>query len=554
MAESPDDDAATVAALDEENARLIAPLDYWSTSSEPQDHLIRQFLRGVFCYATTANRAGKTEGIGAGVLALCQGRESLQGERGPILIPRLKPPVVGLLAGESYKAMSLSSVKTLRKLLGSQRDLEWKEEHAGNPDYVSLFRIKHRDSRSEREWSLLYVFPYDGALPEGAGLDFWWCDEPPPYRFVSVLGSRVESGHTLRQIITATPQEKAEWYPISKDFADVGHNGHLTRWPDREVRGNRMRIKWKASDNRALTARDRQQLEQNARGKAFERAILFGEEVDINGGCPWPMELLQMALDACRPPIRTEVIDIEGAADGTQLRAILHVYEDYIEGDPYYVVGDPAKGPADNGVVIERRDPDGMHVRNRRTDALCARLVSRIGAWALGNVMADMHERYGGAKCDPLITGGYGIATVQALRKRGVWNYVQSRIEVRPGEWAETIGTTETVSMRQQIVEGVEREILTGKLKCPAAEVIQSMMDTTVDENGRVVALTKKHLPEDLACWGRYAVFSGEWDAPEKAKPAIEKWVSPFDSLLEKSLGYKPRQVQRRIRSRSAAL
>lgn len=515
--------------------------------------MIRAVRDGRFVYTTTANRGGKGEGAAALFIAMCQGRPFINGYHGkhrdlwrePIKIPRLKPPVIGVLAGESYKAMSLSSTFTVRKLLGSPDKTKWREEHAGNPDYVSLFRIRHADSRDESEWSLFYVFPYDGALPEGGGLDFWWCDEPPPVRFMSTLGSRIAAGRYLRQLITATPQEKVKWYPISKQFAEVGKNGHLTRWADRQVVGNRMRLKWSSEDNEALGETELKQLRENAKGRPFERSILYGDEVDTHGGCPWPEELLIEAMSNARPPIGVENLTIEGAADGTMLKAILHVYEHPIDGDPYYVVGDPAKGIMDG-----HHDPDGMHVRNRRTGALAARLVSHIGAWALGNVMADMHFRYNLAVCDPLVTGGYGIATVQAMRKRGVGSFTRTRKEVRPGEWTEEIGSTETEKMRDQFVEAIEREILTGKLVCPAAEVIQSMMDCTVDANGKVVSVYKKHLPEDLSCWGRYAVFSGEWEAPKAAKkptPVYEDAVTRWKRKVAEADGAITREFDRRL-------
>lgn len=501
--------------------------------------MMRSFLKGIYTYAGSGNRGGKGEGVAAAIVALMQGRPEINGYKKPIKIPHLRPPVVGILAGESYKAMALSSVKTMRKILGRPDKDKWKEEHAGNQDYVSLFRIRHKDSREESDWSLLYVFPYDGALPEGGGLDFWWCDEPPPERFLSTLSTRIQSGRLLRQIITATPQEKSKWYPISREFADVSPSGHLTRWPDRKVVGNRMRIKWPSFANEALGPEERKQLEANAKGKPFERSILYGEEVDVLGGNPWPANLLQEALERCKEPLRTETLRIEKEIGGMAISADLQIWEEPVEGEPYYIVGDPAKGIRDG-----KHDPDGMHVRSRKTRRLVARLNGYLGGWGLGNVMVTVGKRYNNAVLDPLTTGGYGEALLQAIRYRKYTTLARSRVEIRPGEWENRVGTVETHDLRGKIIGAVERELLSGRFDCPSAEVVQCLMDCTVDENGKILASPGSH-DEDLICWGRGCVWLDQWKAPEKVKNPITPRIDAIGQWLKK-MGQADQRVNER--------
>lgn len=528
------------AALAAEQRRRENPLEYERTSSAGQEALIRRVAEGIDTLAHAAERAGKSRGGCLLDAAFVRGIGEIKTWEGqPLRIPVLRPPVRGLIGVDSYKLGGASLMKTLRPLLGIYgRDYT---EHGGAEGCPALIKVRHELARDESQWSEIAVFPYDGVLPRGMERDFVHADEPPPIRWWEAASARVGAGRSLRLYITATPLDPRLWRPIFDLFPPLGDEN------DNVVMDGSVRIRWALRDNKALPLKEVEALERRASKSAFRRAKLYGYPVTGVGGCPWPLDLLQELLNACVPPKRVEALSIERMASGERESAKLQIWEDPEEGGAYYVVGDPAKG-IDDG----RHDPDGMQVWNRRTKVLAARLSGYVGGWGLGNAMADMHYRYNEAICDPLTTGGYGEAVLQALRSRGVYHMVRDRVEIRPGEWQERVGTIETHELRGKIIGSIERAIDTGEMVCPSAEIVTCLMECIVDK-GKVVAAPGSH-DEDMICLGRAMLFMGQWEAPEKSKPALKRYEPVFDKLLEKSLGYKPRTQARRIKSRAASL
>jgi len=473
-----------LALLAGEQERRRDPIAFWKCSSWAQELFIRSVVRCISVYGHAGNRAGKTE-VGCVLdLGFTQGRPFLLDQLGdPIALPVLKPPVVWALGVKSYKLGGAASIQTLRTLLG---EWDYREEHAGAPDNVSLFRIRHLKARNESEWSRLYVFPYDGPDPEGPGLDGWHCDEPPPPSFLETLRFRKRRGRDLRGYITGTPLNKHArngkpgWAPILEQYpAELA----------KEVEG-RMRLQWSSQDNNALTEADKRVLrEEAAKLGKIGLARLNGDHVDDTGGGPWPRVDWDAWLADCVPPIRVERMTVQGERDDASGRKLvpvsfdLQVYEDPQAGDLYYIPGDPAKGMKD-GV----HNPDGIHVWSRRRRKLCARVNEHLGGWALAEAMSKLHERYNEGLCDPLQTGGYGGVTLSVLRQRGVRNIANTFRETDRGAKAGSLGSTETVAFREGGLDYIEQMLMTRSGTIPSEEVVRCLMSCIVDSAGKIIA------------------------------------------------------------------
>ena len=509
------------ATEEDRRVRRADPLAHWRCSSPGQEDYIRYVARGIEPYAHGGNGCGKSNGGGALDLAFCEGRSSLAARDGtPIPLPVIEPPVHWLLGGKSYKLRALGPVQALRDLLG-----DWPHEEGPikADNCPGVFHIKHRLARNRSEWSQLFILPYEGESPEGPRVDGWRADEIPPVEFLGAFRSRMKAGRRLYGGITATPIDKREWEPVLAQFprqVNVVENG-------------RVRLQWSVFDNRAMPAWQLADYAQRARGDPWERARLYGDHVNVAGGCPWPADLLAQRMSRTREPLTVERVTIQaertdaGGKHLIEVYANVKVWEKPIPGDPYYMVGDPAKG-----IVGGNRDPDGFLMRNRRTRSYVAELESYVGGWGLGNLMITMGKRYNNALADPLTTGGYAESLLTALRVGGYRNLTHSRIETTPGTWEDRVGTVETHEMRGKMVGAVEQMLLTDSGDIPSARAIQTLMDCIVDETGKVLAKGKKH-DELLACLGRSEVYLNQWAAPKPRDLALKRYENPNVRILK---------------------
>ncbi len=497
-------------ALDDELKQRADPIAYFRCSSEGQERVAEYFAQGIETYAHAAERAGKSKIGIACWMALAQGQPGIFRRDGSLVrFPRLQPAVTGVVAFDTYKLGGAAFVKTLFAMLG-----DWEHERGPNashgcPAYVD---IRHVAARNRSEWSRVWFFPYDGVLPRSMELDFWHCDEPPPIAFLEALTARVAAFRPApRGVITATPLDENAWAPIK------------LRYPERECapEEGRVRVRWSVFDNEALPDTAKATLKRNARGSIYELAKLYGHHVSADGGNPWPAESLQRLMDRTRPPLNTERLFVqkevtgEGGKHLEEVACDLLLWQEPVKGDPYYIVGDPAKGISDG-----RHDPDGLQVWNRRARSLVAEIDGYLGGWGLGNAMVKLARRYNDAVCDPLVTGGYGEALLSAIRVQGYGNLTHDRIETRPGHWQNRVGTTENHELRGKIVGAVERAVLTGQCDIPSASVIACLMKVRV-KDGKVQAIGRGH-DEKMICAGRALLYLGE-PPREIAKPIREE-------------------------------
>lgn len=504
------------------------PLEYEKCSSEGQELVAEYMARGVETYAHAGERAGKSR-IGCMVTAaFVLGKDHLYRRDGSLIrFPVLRPPVTWLFGFDSYKLGGVAVMKILKKLLGREGE-EWEQELAGGAaGCPSLVRVRHSLARTKQQWSTILCFPYDGTRPRSMELDGATLDEPPPIPYLEAVTARMGALRALRVGIYATPLERKTWEPV------------LAQYPanEREVVDERVRIRWSVFDNDALPQAVKDKLKKRAMVSSYWKAKLYGEHVDADTDKAWSEEILGRKMAQTREPLRVDVVNIQSEqieAGGKHLvpvAAHVSIWEEPIPGDPYYMVGDPAKGIREGG-----RDPDGFLIRNRRTRAYVAELTNYIGGWALGELMIAMGKRYNNAIADPLTTGGYAESLLTALRLGGYRNLTHSRIQRRPGDWDTVVGTHESAELRGQIITTVEEMLLKDSADIPSAHAIQCLMDCIIDKNGKIVAATGRH-DELLICLGRSEVYLNQWKAPESRlhEPAPKKRMDPLRSMLKDS-------------------
>src|SRR3990170_1948111 len=329
----------------------------------------------------SGNNGAKTTGGCATDLAFLQGRDRLMDWDGSeIRLPVVDPPVAWVLGVPSYKIAAGSSLPKLRELLGSW---PFHEAHAGGPDNVTTFSIRHRLNRDDNmaSWSKLYVFPYEGEVPEALRLDGWHCDEPPPMRFLDALRNRKKAGRPLRGFLTMTPIERRAWEPILADFP---------REHRKAVMG-RIRLQSSVYDNRALSPADIAAAEAAVRTSPYRQARLYGDPVDISGTCPFDgEELARMRLEATDGlPYAAEWQYRDGRdviVARQHPRGQIECWGWPEEGDRAVIVADPSSGirDPDKSDAQQPRNPSGLVMLSVRERKLLLRFNGYVRAHELG--------------------------------------------------------------------------------------------------------------------------------------------------------------------------
>ena len=482
------------------------PLAYFRCKSEGQERVAGYVSQRVEVYAHAAERAGKSK-IGAAITAaFCLGKDHLRTRDGAIIsLPILRPPVRWLIGFDSYKLGGASVMHTLRGVLGLAEEHYHEDLAGGAAGCPSVIRVRHALARSQADWSLIYIFPYDGVRPRSMELDGWWLDEPPPIMYLEAVRSRIGARRDLRGLITATPLERKVWEPIKNQY------------PGEEcaVEGGRVRVRWSVFDNEALPQKVKDELALRAKGSAYEKAKLFGHHVDASGDCPWSAELLDRWLARTyRGELETvRVTDEENRERGRQKLTIARVIETWADvGDPHepnLVVVDAA-----SGVKSEAHDPSGIHVWGMKSRVLKARFGQikdladqwngYVGPYGLGMLAADLSKRYavGGHLAQVAVeSNGWALPALTALNDAGAWNLLRDRPVDMPGREQVRLGFTTSDRTRPLFLDALEQAMLRDDVLIYSPEVVRCLMDCIIDRNGKIVAGTGYH-DEDMILAG----------------------------------------------------
>lgn len=437
----------------------------------------------------SGNKGAKTTGGLSTTLAFVQGRDRLMDwDRSAIPIPVIPPPVSWVLGLPSYKIGGPSCIEKLRELLG---DWPYHETHAGGPDSVTTFTIRHRGSTSgedtRRDWSKLYVFPYEGVIPEAMRLDGWQCDEPPPARFLDALRNRGKAGRRLRGFLTLTPIEKRLWGPIFEDYG-------FPRVESRKIVSGRLRLQSSLYENRALAPDDIREAEAAVRTSPYRLARLYGDPVDISDTCPFDVDelvrLRELATDGDRcaqdwafhdnreiPIIRQHgkgLIESWGWPD---------------ENDRAIIVADPSSGVRDPDKPdhLQPRNPAGLVMGSVMQRKVLLRFNGYVRAHELG-IMAKAVAN----KCPNWLmvhetNGGWGDAFLRGFREHKAITKGEVWFDTDPvtGKVAAEPGWNQTLTRRGMVLSALQRAIETDGLAIPSRAALDNLLQVRLDENER---------------------------------------------------------------------
>lgn len=488
---------------------------------------------GLDTYLHGANLSAKSRGGGAYDLAKCVGLDRLLAFDGtPIPISVLRPPVRWGLGVETYKLAGPGPLDAIRTLLGDWPHKENAQDHT--------FTIKHLAARDESEWSVLYVYPYDGPPPESGRLDGVRMDEPPPVRHLDALWTRWKLGRRLYRSITATPIDRRTWYPIRSlypDALDVSQGGRIRiqsalwdNWmlPEWQVEEIKRQFRWG---------------ERDAKGRPLWRRIaaarLLGEHVDDTGSGAFEHldEQLERWLARARDPheVRVKVQREQDTEDGrvlVEIACTVEILHKYDASDVYVITADTGKGIADG-----KHDPDCAHVYALRAKKLVARVNDYLGGYGLGQLLALLARRYGNALVDPAVTGGYGEAVLSGLRQAGYGRIFHQQTVTKPGDQRVQLGHTETETLRNECIGALEWALGGDAVLIESKAVIQCLRDCVKDERGKIVGgpASGWH-DEDLICAGRGCWHILNRQPPKPAAPSIE----PRSEWLERAVMGRP--------------
>lgn len=538
---------APLAALAAQQDRKNDPLAHYECASW-QAEWIYEHIHECEPYLHAANSFGKST-LGANLfVAFCRGESSLGG----VPIPVIKGRVTGAIGTPSYKLGEGSILEALRNAIGN-----WPHHEERTAGSSSVIYIKHKNDRTDdyRKWSKIYVFPYEGPVPEAVRLNFWGADEPPPPLWLDAIRNRGKRGCPLYGLIMATPIDSRAWEPIKKQYPE----------PLLTIVNGRARIQASVYENRFLHLRtcpgsrpdqrhgpfrckcpDILKAEEKNEGSPWRKARLMGEHVNAEGSNPFDPNTLQRWLDACRDPDQSITLTVNAERDRPTGRVTIPVtctFDIWGEVDPhdvYIVLVDPARGIND-GV----HDPDGLHVWSRRRRAQVGRVNEYLGGWGLGLAAVEAAKAFNNAKIYVLRGGGYGESVFSAIRTAKYHNLGVLPSSGKRKQTFTQLGVVESGDARAEAMTAIQDAMVQGSATINCADTVRCLMRCIVDETGKIVGKDGDH-DEDLVLTG-YAlrICSSPAGAPSPLRdPDKMTSAQNFEAAYERSMGRPLRAPQ----------
>lgn len=515
------------------------PLAFRLFSSEEQRDATRALCEQLETYIRTPNIGGKTEWGSMVVIALMQGRKSIDGrtireaESGAapwkIELPTVPTPCVGYFITPGYAQSMEAGIAALKKQLGDwpHKLVYAKGESAG---YVSALLVKPIGCTSDdpAKWSRLTVFVDKGIPPEGGRIDFAWADEPPSESVWREVRMRRKANAPMYRLITATPLDRARWEWLRADY-------------ERSMVGKREIVMHHISRNQALSAEHIRQQEADAEGDPLKRARLFGEYVDTTGLCPFDYHGLEVMSRWAEP------------GDRWELDPRVEVWRVPNPSESYFVLLDPSSGKLPGirwvGTSAQdvKRDKCGLWVVARRSRALVARLFDYLTPDELTLLSAEIGRWYNDALIVPECNG-VGEVCVPLLLKAGYPNiYREFAVDRSDFRQTESLGWYSSADRRASGIAALARQVkLAGQgrpyLDIPSAEALDSLKGIVTDERGRPVRRPGQNW-EDMIL-GSMASFLMEHPAfamPAEKTPEEMTPAESFESALSADMGRRVR-------------
>lgn len=525
------------------------PQALFQCTSAEQRRFIAELRYGEI-YLHSGNKFGKTV-IGARVgVALARGSRSLDG----IELPALPSPNVGIVLSLDFKQQRLSVQPAYLAAVG-----DWPHKPEWNGQTLVSLRIKPEGCRSDnpKDWSLILFYSQENRR-SGIGARGHWvhADEPPREEIWREVRKMGETNSVFVSFITATPLKRAQWYWLREDYP-LEYEG---RWCNGFLRLRAPAFNPDDPDdmsvgNAALTPADRRLLLQRYASDNDRVARITGLEMDTSGASPWKVnfEELRRWLAACTEPEETldwrvsrEVLTPQGKQVVTEVVEV-EVWENYEPACVYRIFADTSKGIDD-----DEHDPGMAQVVNMTRGTQAARYRGFLGEYGLGVLAAGMSREWGGARCDPAVTGGYGEAFLTGYRAAGGTNLVSYTTYDAQGKARHHVGFTENAETNHLHAAAIREALVASEQGHPwftirCKEDVLELMDLVIDRKGRVDHEDGKH-NESFTTLGRAAsVLMPTGKGQRVPKPARSTRVAESPLVqLKRDLGLPVRRVNPR--------
>lgn len=471
------------------------PLAQFRCTSEVQrDYLRNQGHAEVYLHS--GNKFGKsTIGI-AFDIAMCQGRDELDGIR----LPRVPMPCRWGLFVPDYPSHLTSTQPIIEALVG-----DWPHKFERHGAVITAVRIKPIGWANDDpdSWSLLKVYSCENRR-SGVGARLYGAhfDEPPPIEILREVRKAGEAATVFPVGITATPLKRSQWQPLREDYPDPEVN------EGRIVNGY-LRLRGESFDNTALTERDKRELLRIYANDPLKDARLHGYEINTEGSSPFRRhyaELTRWLTEAKAGELREWAVTREvSGAEGKRLvseRVEVEVHEEPVEGHVYRVVADPSLG-IDDG----EHDPGGLVVFDMTARCDVAAYRGFIGEFGLGVLAAGLGRYYREAMVDGDTTGGYGSAFLSGLRAAKYQRIVNTS-SGKDGLERTHLGFVINAATRAQFMDAMNEALLASKEGAPYLRlrtrwVLSDLVDLVL-KDGKPVTGSGMH-DEGFICAGRFA-------------------------------------------------
>lgn len=505
------------------------PLSFWHHAAR-QTKAATALLREVDeLYARGPNVGGKTEWQYAVGLAILQKRRTLDG----VPLPQWRGKVEGISLELDYPTQRLSSQQTVLRLLG-----QWPHHPVRKSDGIlSSVRVQPLNGSSDQAtWSTL-TFMSQENRKSGTGIraDLVLGNEPPREAIWREIRKAAHAGRRSVRIIGATPIIRRQYEWLHKEYGEC---------PRGEIRRNRRRaeVRWSLYDNTALTKDHIETLLEEYTTDPLKEARIHGDYVATEGMCPFHVPTLLAMLDACREPeiVRWDIsreVDGEGGRTRVVQRVDVQVLKYAEAGLEYYLDIDPSKG-----IDSPDHDPGGILVKIMGTGEDVALYEGYIGSYGLGVLAAALARQYNGAMVDFESNSGWSEGVLRGLADSGYGRIAKTRRYLQPGQWEPRLGFETTAQTRPAKIVAIQEWVAAHQAGVPYApcrfrRVIETLLDTILDEKGKPVAAPGYH-DEFMILQGQGLLKTlPRRHDPDLAREVVQRRTPPRERTLEEIMG-----------------
>ena len=437
--------------------------------------------------ARSCNWGTKSYSMASTMLGIAEKRPMLDGAP----LPQWSGPVKMMQLCLDYPQQVLSIQPAYEKLLG-----QWPHHIVKRGDAWTSLRVMPVSGGDDRsKWSVIHFTSQKNYIAgTGARVDVVGFDEPPAEAILRELRKARRAGRRAVRLVFFTPTLRRHWQPLRDMYGDgprsairrIGTRWAEVRWSYDEV------ADWLVSD-----AEKRAQLEDWATDPLLE-ARVHGDYVDTDNLCPFDQEVLRAMLADCVAPeerswpITREVQGDTGLVKKQETARVL-VLEDPLSDIEYYLDVDPSRGINDR-----RHDPGGILGSKLRGGEDVVLYEGYIGSYGLGSLAAGLGRQYNEAIVDPESTGGWSEGLMHGLADAGYERIARTKKQMQPGKWETRLGFETNERTRQAMISEIQAWIAAYRVgapyaPCRFARVIETLMDTIMDEKGKVVAAPGYH-------------------------------------------------------------